>query len=79
MSLEDIQNVQNAFISCAERAKQAGFDGVEIIASRLFDLPVPLPSDQPAYDQYGGSFENRTRFAREIIEKMRVRLGRISR
>ncbi len=76
MSLEDIQNVQNAFISCAERAKQAGFDGVEIIASAGYLICQFLsPLTNQRTDQYGGSFENRTRFAREIIEKMRVRLG----
>ncbi len=73
---DDIQNIQEAFVSSAERAKRAGFDGVEIIASAGYLICQFLsPLRNQRTDEYGGSFENRTRFVREIIEKMRLRLG----
>lgn len=76
MTLEDIKNVQEAFVRCAERAKQAGFDGVEIIASAGYLICQFLsPLRNQRTDEYGGSFENRIRFVREIIEQMRQRLG----
>jgi 2,4-dienoyl-CoA reductase (NADPH2) len=59
-----------------ERAKQAGFDGVEIIASAGYLICQFLsPLRNQRTDEYGGSFENRIRFVREIIEQMRQRLG----
>lgn len=76
MTMEDIKNVQEAFIASAERAKKAGFDGVEIIASAGYLICQFLsPLTNKRTDEYGGSFENRVRFIREIIEQMRQRLG----
>lgn len=77
MSLDDILNVQEDFARCAERAQQAGFDGIEVIASAGYLLSQFLsPLRNKREDQYGGSLDNRARLAREIIEKMRSRLGR---
>lgn len=76
MTVQDIKNVQEAFVSCAVRAKQAGFDGVEIIASAGYLICQFLsPLKNKRTDEYGGSFDNRIRFVREIIVKMRERLG----
>lgn len=76
MTREEIRTVQKAFVNCAERAKQAGFDGVEIIASAGYLLCQFLsPLRNLRTDEYGGSFDNRVRFVREIIEQMRIRLG----
>jgi len=76
MTIEDIKTVQEAFIRGAERAKEAGFDGVEIIGSAGYLITQFLsPLKNKRTDEYGGSFENRIRFAQEIIEKMRPRLG----
>ena len=77
MTLEDIQEVQNRFVQAALRAKAAGFDGVEIIASAGYLVSQFLsPLRNLRTDAYGGSFENRTRFPRELIEKMRAALGK---
>lgn len=77
MTSEDIKNVQTAFLDCAERARLAGFDGIEIIASAGYLIPQFLsPLRNKRTDDYGGSFDNRVRFAREIIEQMRHRLGK---
>jgi len=76
LAIEEIKLLQEDFISAAERAKEAGFDGVEIIASAGYLITQFLsPLKNLRTDEYGGSFENRTRFPRELIEKMRKRLG----
>lgn len=76
MTIDDIKKTQEAFIRCAERAREAGFDGVEIIGSAGYLINQFLsPLRNQRTDDYGGSFENRIRFAREIIEQMRARLG----
>ena len=76
MSLEDIQGVQQAFADAAGRAKEAGFEGVEIIGSAGYLITQFLsPLKNLRQDEYGGSFENRVRFPREIIEMIRERVG----
>jgi len=76
MTVEDIHQVQEAFAQAAERAKEAGFDGVEILASAGYLITQFLsPRTNQRTDDYGGSFENRVRFPRELIELVRKRLG----
>ncbi len=76
MTIDDIIYVQNGFVSGAIRAKEAGFDGVEILGSAGYLITQFLsPLKNKRTDKYGGSFENRIRFARELIEKMRHALG----
>ncbi len=76
MSKNDIKDVQQAFVSAAYRAKQAGFDGVEIIGSAGYLITQFLsPLKNKRTDEYGGSFENRVRFPKEVIEKTREKLG----
>ncbi len=76
MTLDDIREAQEGFVKAAVRAKKAGFDGVEIIASAGYLITQFLsPLKNQRTDQYGGSFENRVRFPREILEKMRAALG----
>lgn len=76
MTLDDIKHVQETMIRGAERAKEAGFSGVELLGSAGYLISQFLsPLKNKRTDQYGGSFENRMRFVREIIEGMRKRLG----
>jgi 2,4-dienoyl-CoA reductase (NADPH2) len=76
MTLEDIHQVQEAFAAAAARAREAGFDGVEIIASAGYLISQFLsPRTNQRTDDYGGSFENRVRFPREVIALVRKRLG----
>ncbi len=76
MTIEDINRVHEMFIRGAEKAKEAGFDGVELLGSAGYLITQFLsPLKNQRSDEYGGSFENRTRFVRELIEKMRLRLG----
>ena len=76
MTIDDIQQVQEAFAAAARRAVAAGFDGVEIIGSAGYLVTQFLsPLKNQRTDQYGGSFENRLRFPTELIGKVRAAVG----
>ncbi len=76
MSIEDIDRVRGAFAAAAVRAKRAGFDGIEIIGSGGYLITQFLsPVTNIRTDIYGGSFENRARFPREVVEAVRAALG----
>lgn len=60
----------------ARRAKEAGFDGVEIKANEDFLLSTFItPYFNRRTDEYGGSFENRMRFPLEIIKEIKKVCG----
>jgi 2,4-dienoyl-CoA reductase-like NADH-dependent reductase (Old Yellow Enzyme family) len=69
MTTADIRRVIADYASCAERAINAGFDGVEIHAASGY-LPNQFLSDNANLrtDQYGGNPENKIRFISEILE-----------
>jgi len=76
MSLDDIQTVRTAFAETAARAVEAGFDGVEIIASAGYLLTQFLsPKTNKRNDDYGGSLENRLRFPTEVVAACRRAMG----
>ena len=77
MSIQLIHEVQNSYARAAARLKVAGFDGVEIMASHGY-LPVQFlnPTQNRRTDDYGGSFENRLRFLREVITAVREAVPR---
>lgn len=76
MTKADIEAVQKAFADGAGRAKAAGFAGVEIIASAGYLITQFLsPLKNIREDEYGGNFENRTRFAVEVIGRVRKTVG----
>lgn len=76
MTEEDIVSTIMAFKNAALRAKEAGYDGVEIIGSAGYLICQFLsPITNKRTDRFGGSFENRFRFARMVIEETRNALG----
>jgi len=76
LTIGDIKELQQTYVNAALRAKDAGFDGVEIIASAGYLITQFLsPLKNLRTDEYGGSFENRVRFPREVIEKIRAAVG----
>lgn len=76
LTIEGIHDIQKRYVDAALRAKEAGFDGVEIIASAGYLITQFLsPLKNLRGDEYGGSFENRVRFPREVIEKVRAAVG----
>jgi len=76
MSLEEIALVVQNFAAGARRAREAGCDGVEIAAHKGYLIHQFLnPGINRRTDGYGGSFENRFRLLREIIEAVRKAVG----
>lgn len=77
MTQDDIDRTVAAFGEGARRAKEAGFDAVEVIGSTGYLISQFLsPLTNRRTDAYGGSLENRTRFALEVIDSIRKRVGK---
>lgn len=75
-AVEEIHGIQQKFIAAAERARQCGFDAVELHGANGYLIASFLsPWTNHRTDQYGGSVENRARFACELVAGMRERLG----
>jgi 2,4-dienoyl-CoA reductase-like NADH-dependent reductase (Old Yellow Enzyme family) len=70
MSIADIFRIVESFGDAALRARQAGFDGIQIHAGHL------SPHFNKRNDAYGSSLENRTRFLLEVFDKIRARAGK---
>ena len=72
LTKEGIRGVVEAFARAARRALEAGFGVIEIHAAHgylIHQFFSPLSNERT--DEYGGSFENRTRLAREIVSAVR--------
>lgn len=76
MTREDIAEVVQAFADAARDARAVGFDGVEIHGAHgyLIDQFFWEGTNQRD-DEYGGSLENRSRFAVEIVRAVRAAVG----
>jgi len=76
MAKEDIARTVQNFAEAGRRAQQVGFDAVEISASAGYLISQFLsPLTNLRQDEYGGDFENRMRFALEIINAVRQAVG----
>jgi 2,4-dienoyl-CoA reductase-like NADH-dependent reductase (Old Yellow Enzyme family) len=76
MTLADINATVKAFGDAAERAVQAGFDGVQIHGAHSYLLSQFLsPAFNHRTDAYGGSIENRARVLVEVLQTIRKRVG----
>lgn len=72
----EIKKLVRQFIDGAVRCKKAGVDGVELHGTHGYLIQQFLsPVTNHRTDEYGGSFENRLRFLREIIEGIRKECG----
>ena len=72
LTIEGIRSVAGAFAQAARRALQAGFDVVEIHGAHGYLIHEFLsPFSNHRQDEYGGSFENRTRIVREVVKAVR--------
>jgi 2,4-dienoyl-CoA reductase (NADPH2) len=64
------------FVRCAQLAREAGYDGVEVMGSEGYLINEFLaPRTNRRNDQFGGSLENRMRFPVEIVRRIRQALG----
>ena len=76
MSTQEIKNMQDAYVSAAVRAQKAGYDGVQLHGchSYLINQFIAKKTNLRT-DAYGGSTENRARFATEILRAIRQACG----
>jgi len=73
---DEIKQIVGYYGDAAERAKKAGFDGVEIHAAHGYLLNQFLsPKHNKRTDEYGGTLENRMRFLVEVYDEIRRRIG----
>lgn len=73
VTVERIHGIVDAFGKAAQRALDAGFRLLEIHSAHgyfLHEFLSSLSNHRP--DQYGGSFENRTRIVREVVNRVRL-------
>jgi 2,4-dienoyl-CoA reductase-like NADH-dependent reductase (Old Yellow Enzyme family) len=76
LSTEDIKFVVDAFRRAAVRAKEAGFDGVQIHSAHTYLLSQFLsPYFNRRTDRYGGSLANRVRIHTEVLNAVRGSVG----
>lgn len=76
LSTQGVKNTVRDYIRCAELAREAGYDGVEVMGSEGYlinQFLVERVNDRD--DEYGGSVENRQRIAIEIVEGIRRAVG----
>ena len=76
ITVEEIHQIVRDFGSTARRAKEAGFDGIEIHAAHGYLISEFLsPFTNKRVDEYGGCFENRTRILDEVYASIRENVG----
>ena len=77
MTPQDIAGVIKAFAAAANRAKSAGFDGVQIHGAHGYLISEFIsPRFNLRTDTYGGSIENRARLALEVLQAIRKTVGK---
>ena len=76
MTVEDIHEIVGAFGQAARRAREAGFDAVEVHGAHGYLLTQFLSSlSNVREDEYGGSLKNRVRFIVEVLQEVRTSVG----
>tara|TARA_Y100001970_G_C14241803_1_gene865393 strand:+ start:1616 stop:3607 length:1992 start_codon:yes stop_codon:yes gene_type:complete len=76
MNEKEIEETIEGFVNAAIRCKEAGFDGVEVWAAyHCIVDQFWTPWSNKRNDRWGGNLENRTRFSREIINRIRKICG----
>lgn len=69
------QVLPGLFAAAARRAREAGFDGVELHYAHAYTMASFLSRLNTRTDGYGGSLENRVRLPREVLAAVRERVG----
>lgn len=75
LSHEDIQFIIQAYGDAAARAREAGFDGVELHMAHAYTLASFLSGRNQRTDEYGGSLENRLRLPSQVVARVREKVG----
>jgi 2,4-dienoyl-CoA reductase (NADPH2) len=76
LSSDGVADQIEDFVHCAVLAREAGYDGVEIMGSEGYFINEFLaPRTNHRRDEWGGSLENRARLALEIVRRTRAAVG----
>jgi len=76
LTTAEVEGLEELYVDSTERIKTAGFDGVEIHGAHGYLLAEFVSTrTNNRTDKYGGSFDNRLTLPRNIIRKVRKRLG----
>jgi len=76
LSARGVESQIAAYVRCARLAREAGYDGVEIMGSEGYLINQFLVTHvNQRGDKWGGSYENRMRFPVEIVERVREAVG----
>ena len=77
LSSAGVERQIRAFVRCASLAREAGYDGVEVMGSEgYFINQFLVEHTNRRNDEWGGSFENRMRLPVEIVSRIREAVGR---
>ena len=71
----DLRRIIKAYATAAERVKAAGIDGIELECYGHLIDQFWSPATNKRTDEYGGSLDNRLRFAFEVLTAIRERVG----
>ncbi|WP_430462635.1 FAD-dependent oxidoreductase [Thalassolituus sp. LLYu03] len=76
LSHDQVLETIESFARCAALAQKAGYDGVEVMGSEGYLINQFIAArTNHRDDEWGGSYENRIRFAVEIVRNVRERVG----
>jgi len=76
MTTEEISETIDAFGAAAVRCKEAGFDAVQLHGTHGYLIAQFLsPFTNRRTDEWGGNTENRMRFVKEVVKKVRAAVG----
>ena len=75
MDHADIKRVIQDYVDAARRLRDSGLDGVEILQNGHLPGQFLSPDTNLRDDEYGGSFENRLRFIRELYNAIKASIG----
>ena len=76
LTVNEIHQIERDFGQAARRAKEAGFDGIELHCAHGYLLAEFLsPAINKRVDEYGGCFDNRVRIVDETLAAMREQVG----
>jgi dimethylglycine catabolism A len=75
LSVEEIRSIVTQYGLAAARARECGFDGVELHMAHAYTLSSFLSRLNSRRDDYGGNLENRMRLMSEVVLEVRKRVG----
>ncbi|MGZ0721937.1 oxidoreductase [Kluyvera cryocrescens] len=77
LSHDEILTLIDDFAHCAQLAREAGYDGVEVMGSEGYLINEFLAArTNQRDDEWGGEYANRMRFAVEVVRAVRQRVGK---